>query len=111
MRAPAGHKAFTLIELVVVIVILGILASVAIPKYVDLSTSAEESACKANRGTIQSACSLYYAQQAAAGSPAFPSAYTTTSLYSDGTVPSCPSDGTYTYSSTTGSVTCDEHDD
>ena len=104
-------KGFTLIELVVVIVILGILAAVAIPKYVDLSTSAEEAACKANRGTIKSACSLYYAQQAATGSPAFPTAYTTTSLYADGTVPSCPGDGEYTYSATTGSVTCDEHED
>lgn len=46
---------FTLIELVMIIIILGILAAVAIPKYVDLTGDARRSAIKAGLGGIKSA--------------------------------------------------------
>jgi MSHA pilin protein MshA len=104
------RKAFTLIELVVVIVILGILAAVAIPKYMDISDTAEEQACAAKRGAIASATSMYYASLAAQGeTPAFPDSYDDTDLYADGQVPTCPAGGTYTYDSDTGKVTCSVH--
>lgn len=103
---------FTLIELVVVIVILGILAAVAIPKYVDLSDKAEEASCKAQRGVVASACAIYYASLAAGGStPTYPADYTDTNLYADGTAPSCPAGGTWTYNSSTGKVACSAHPD
>lgn len=46
---------FTLIEIVMVLVLLGILSAVAVPKYFDLQEEAQAKACQHNRGVILSA--------------------------------------------------------
>ena len=64
MRTLTNQKGFTLIELVVIIVILGILAAVAIPKYQNLTTEAKESSTRAALGGLRSGITIYYANQA-----------------------------------------------
>lgn len=56
------QKGFTLIELVVVIVILGILAATAAPKFIDLTGDAKESVMKGVEGSMESAVSMIHAK-------------------------------------------------
>ncbi|MGB5144376.1 MAG: type II secretion system protein [Shewanella indica] len=70
MRKQQG---FTLIELVVVIIILGILAVVAAPKFINLQSDARASALQGMKGAIQGANSLVYSKAALAGVESQPS--------------------------------------
>ncbi len=59
MRAKSG---FTLVEILIVVVILGILAAIVIPQFTDASTEAKVSSMKSDLQTVRSQIELYKIQ-------------------------------------------------
>ena len=80
----SNSKGFTLIELVIVIVILGILAAIALPKFIDIVGNAKVSATQAGLGSVRSVIALKYSQNLAAGvtTNTYPTTLTTGDFFS-----------------------------
>ena len=68
-----SRRAFTLIELLAIVLILAILAGVAMPRYFDYQTRAREAACKGTLGGVRAGVATYYANEAIVnGTAAYP---------------------------------------
>lgn len=103
-----SRKGFTLVELMVVVVILGILTSIAIPVYNQTQDNAREKACFANQRIIEGAAQQHVANDddlKACDSGAEIFVLLGDYLKAE---PECPANGVYTMT-VDGTVTCSEH--
>ena len=101
------RKGFTLVELLIVVLILGALAAIAVPRIIGGATNAKINACKTNVDVINAQIELYYANN-----DAWPSALTDvtqdTDYFPDGD-PCCPFGTAYSLNGTTNRVTAHSH--
>ena len=98
------QKGFTLIELVVVIVILGILAATALPKFIDLTGDAKKAKADGVAGAIAGSASIRYAANLVNSGTTYSQTTACNGGYLQGTIPTGCS-GTLTGSDC--AVTCE----
>jgi type II secretion system protein G len=101
------RKGLTLIELLIVVIILGALAAIAIPRITTSATTAKINACKTNVDTLNTAIEMYRVD-----SSSYPSGLTDVTAdanyFPDG-APVCPFGTGYNYSTTTNRVSDHSH--
>lgn len=74
MRQARMKSAFTLVELVMVIVIIGLLAAVVTPKFASIKTEAQNAAESGTAAAVRSGINLAYMQSLAQGGNSYPAA-------------------------------------
>ena len=92
-----SKKGFTLVELMIVVLILGALAAIAIPRVMGGAQAARISACNTNIDMINSQIELYNANEG--DWPAALTDVTTDPNYFPDEPPTCPFETTYIYNS------------
>jgi prepilin-type N-terminal cleavage/methylation domain-containing protein len=106
MKRTTKNSAFTLIEIMIVVLIIGILLAIAVPNFIRAREQSRAKSCSANLKQIDSAKEQYAMDNKAnAGGAVAMTNLVGSSLYLKAT-PTCPSNGTYTIGNVSTDPTC-----
>ncbi len=98
MRPVQRTRAFTLVEIMIVVLIIGILMSIAVPNFISARSNSQKNTCMANLKQIEGA-KEQWAMIAKKGSTDTPTSVELVGSATEGylkTFPVCPTSGTYT---------------
>ncbi len=97
MKRITRERAFTLVEIMVVVMVIAILMAIAIPNFIKSRQSGQRGTCIANLKQIDSAKEQWAMDnKAPAGAAVVMSDLTGTYIRTPATGPECPSGGSYT---------------
>jgi general secretion pathway protein G len=103
-----SRKGLTLIELLIVVIILGALAAIAIPRITASSITAKRNACSTNIDTLNTAIEMYNIDKGE-----YPDALATltsdANYFGSGDVPTCPFGTAYNYNTSTNRIDAHSH--
>jgi prepilin-type N-terminal cleavage/methylation domain-containing protein len=101
--------AFTLVEIMIVVLILGIIAAIAVPSWIQSRDRSRRMTCLANMRTMEDAKDLYAISKRLASGAAVDEAELFNEYIKGGVMPICPSNGNYTLNVIGTSVACTTH--
>lgn len=105
MKMLRSRKGFTLVEIMIVVAIIGLLAAIAVPNFVQARTTSRTNACINNLRLIEAAKEQWALANNAADTAATTNANVTPYL-KGGVMPTCPGGGTYTTQNVGTNATC-----
>ena len=100
------HSAFTLVEIMIVVAIIGLLAAIAIPNFIKAREASQKNACIANLKQIDGAKNTWALEQkkVSTDTPVDADLFGNTLYIRD--KPACPAAGTYTLGTVSDKPTC-----
>jgi prepilin-type N-terminal cleavage/methylation domain-containing protein len=100
-----NQSGFTVLEMAIVLVVIGILLGIAVPKYADFRDTANLASAKANVASLRAAASMYYAKQSVeTGAGSYPADTDALEALLEEAL-AWPTGYGYTYDASTGAVT------